>query len=83
MGTSKYSSCPSGREFGRSSRTISPVRRSTFCCPGRCRISDIRDSARNGGFELPQAKYDRQLSLSAGRQFADEIALRERAAVPH
>jgi hypothetical protein len=45
-------------------------------------MSDIRDSARNGGFELPQAKYDRQVSLSAGRQFADEIALRERAAFP-
>jgi hypothetical protein len=59
---------------------LSPARRSTFCSFGRCRISDTRDSGRNGGFELPQAKYDRQLSLSAGRQFADEIALRERAA---
>jgi hypothetical protein len=25
--------------------------------PGRSRISDTRDSGRNGGFELPQAKY--------------------------
>jgi hypothetical protein len=49
--------------------------------PGRCRISDIRVPRRNGGFELPQAKYSCLFPRFAN--FADEIALRERAALRH
>jgi hypothetical protein len=79
MGTSKYSSCPSVHEFGPPSRTIAgePIdfllswplpyfRYQGFWTQWRLRItaSEIRSA----------------VCLSAGRQFADEIALRERAA---